>query len=233
MTTTDKKPTATKKTPVAKTTAAKTVTKKVTKKVAVPKVAVEAAATTPPATATPPAAPTAAVEAAAATPDVPIDPNAFVVINFDAEFKALLSAPIGDMKSFKASVNALSKRVGKEMKAYNKILVKQHGRKTSGNRKQSGITKPVPISGDLAVFLAKPAGTEMSRTEVAKEINDYVKSNGLQSKTNGRFFIPDDSLTKLLNYKSGDDIGYFNLQRYMKLAGLFPKVETAAVEASA
>jgi chromatin remodeling complex protein RSC6 len=56
----------------------------------------------------------------------------------------------------------------------------------------------------------------MSRTDVSKEINAYIQSNGLQDKTNGRKIIADAKLIKLLNLNKEDELTYFNLQRYMK-----------------
>ena len=38
----------------------------------------------------------------------------------------------------------------------------------------SGFVKPSLISDELAIFLGKPVGTEMARTEVSKEINTYI-----------------------------------------------------------
>jgi len=56
----------------------------------------------------------------------------------------------------------------------------------------------------------------MARTEVSKEINTYIRSHNLQDKDNGRIIHPDAKLTKLLNVAKGDELTYFNLQRYMK-----------------
>jgi chromatin remodeling complex protein RSC6 len=51
---------------------------------------------------------------------------------------------------------------------------------------------------------------------VSKEINRYIREHSLQDKTNGRKIIPDDKLTTLLKLKEGDELTYFNLQRFMK-----------------
>ena len=93
---------------------------------------------------------------------------------------------------------------------------KNRRRKPSGERKPSGFVKPGPISAELAAFLGKPAGTEMARTEVTREINAYVRANNLQDPTNGRRIIADAKLRKLLSLKKSDELTYFNLQRYMR-----------------
>ena len=67
----------------------------------------------------------------------------------------------------------------------------------------------------MAKFLGKPSGTEMARTEVTREINGYIRQHSLQDKENGRKINPDKALASLLKIKSGDELTYFNLQRYM------------------
>jgi hypothetical protein len=80
----------------------------------------------------------------------------------------------------------------------------------------SGFVKPTLISNELAEFLGKSIGTEMPRTEVSKEINAYIEAYGLQDRHNGRIINPDERLRKLLRLSEGDQLTYFNLQKYMK-----------------
>ena len=82
--------------------------------------------------------------------------------------------------------------------------------------KPAGFVKPGLISDELAIFLGKPIGTEMARTDVSKEINKYIEKNGLQDSENGRKINPDEKLRNLLRLKEEDELTYFNLQRYMK-----------------
>ena len=55
----------------------------------------------------------------------------------------------------------------------------------------------------------------MARTEVTREINAYIREHKLQDKENGRKIIADKKLTGLLKLKKGDELTYFNLQKYM------------------
>jgi chromatin remodeling complex protein RSC6 len=55
----------------------------------------------------------------------------------------------------------------------------------------------------------------MARTEVTRDINQYIRANSLQDKTNGRKINPDSKLAGLLKIKKGEELTYFNLQRYM------------------
>ena len=77
------------------------------------------------------------------------------------------------------------------------------------------LLSPTLISAELAKFLGKPTGTEMARTEVTREINGYIRLHNLQDKNNGRKINPDKNLATLLKIKTGEELTYFNLQRYM------------------
>lgn len=117
------------------------------------------------------------------------------------------------LASLKTEFRQLEKRATRELKAANKVSAKR--RRKSGNRSPSGFVKPTLISAELASFLGKTAGTEMARTEVTREINAYIRKNNLQDKENGRKINPDSDLSKLLKLKAGDELTYFNLQRFM------------------
>ena len=61
-----------------------------------------------------------------------------------------------------------------------------------------GLSKPVKLKGDLAAFLGT---TELPRTEITKKLWDYIKANGLQTKTEngkpenaGKFIVADAKL---------------------------------------
>lgn len=104
--------------------------------------------------------------------------------------------------------------VTRELKAAQKQSKK--GRKQAkGDRPPSGFVKPTRISNELAAFLKVKPGTEMARTDVTKAINAYVTDNGLKNKTNGRIIEPDNALSKLLKLNKGEQLTYFNLQKYM------------------
>jgi chromatin remodeling complex protein RSC6 len=131
-----------------------------------------------------------------------------------AEFSAKLQQLAGLFVTVKSDYKTLEKAMAREMKIAAKASSKK--RRNTGDRKPSGFVKPTGISDELANFLGKTIGTEMARTEVSKEINTYIRSHSLQDKKNGRIIHPDAKLTKLLNVAKGDELTYFNLQRYMK-----------------
>ena len=130
------------------------------------------------------------------------------------EFSAKLQQLVGLFSTVKNDFKTLEKTVAREMKVAQKASSK---RKRNGVARQpSGFVKPTRISDELAAFLGKTLGTEMARTAVSKEINAYIRANNLQDKENGRKINPDSKLLKLLKLEKGEELTYFNLQRYMK-----------------
>ena len=112
-----------------------------------------------------------------------------------------------------ASVRALQRAVDKEMKSSSRKSKKQSNKP---KREPSGFAKPTEISHELCDFLAKPYGTEMARTEVTKYLTQYIKQHNLQEPADKRKIKPDNKLSKLLGCGNGDEVTYFNLQKWMK-----------------
>jgi upstream activation factor subunit UAF30 len=112
----------------------------------------------------------------------------------------------------RSDFRSLERHVARELRAAQKVSKRK---RKSGNRAPSGFVKPTLISKELADFLGKPVGTEWARTEVTREINAYIRQHSLQDKENGRKINPDAKLRSLLQLKKGDELTYFNLQKYM------------------
>jgi chromatin remodeling complex protein RSC6 len=107
-------------------------------------------------------------------------------------------------------------KVNKELKKRTKRKNKQSG----GVKQLSGFAKPTAISPELAKFLCVNTSDLLARTDVTKRINVYIKEHDLQNPKNRRIIVPDSKLSKLLK-NEGNEVTYFNLQRYMKIH--FPK----------
>ena len=153
------------------------------------------------------------VEAAAPVVEVaaPTETYTDKMIEFNAKLQQLGSI----FTSIKSDFKTLQKSVERDIKAAVKAATARKKR-DMGDRPKSGFVKPTRISDELAIFLNKEIGTEMARTEVSKEINQYVVANGLRDKSNGRIILPDTKLGKLLKAGKTDEVTYFNLQRYLK-----------------
>ena len=129
------------------------------------------------------------------------------------EFSAKLQQLFGFLSTVKNDFKTLEKSVNRVIKAAQKASSKK--RRSNGNRRQSGFLKPTRISDELAEFLGKTVGTEMARTVVCKEIYSYIRANKLQDPANGRKINPDLKLSKLLKINKGEELTYFNFQKYM------------------
>jgi chromatin remodeling complex protein RSC6 len=92
---------------------------------------------------------------------------------------------------------------------------KSSKRKKNAKSRPSGFEKPTLISDELAVFFGRDIGTLMARTDVSKQIHEYVVQQKLQNEKNRRIIHPDAKLKKLLNVNN-DELTYFNLQKYLK-----------------
>ena len=152
---------------------------------------------------------------ASATPvvqDAPPSPLEAVSNSFN-ELLTQVSVLRSHLTALTAQVRALQKKTERELRLAQKAKSKRQ--RKSVNRAPSGFVKPTKISNVLASFLGKPKGTEMARTEVTREINSYIRAHKLQDPKNGRRILPDKKLSKLLAVKKGDELTYFNLQRFM------------------
>jgi len=107
------------------------------------------------------------------------------------------------------------KNIAKYSSRVSKNADKSTKRKKNAKTRPSGFEKPTPISDELAVFFGKELGSLMARTEVSKQIHEYVMTQKLQNEKNRRIIHPDPKLKQLLNVNN-DELTYFNLQKYLK-----------------
>jgi hypothetical protein len=151
--------------------------------------------------------------------DVVVDTPIAVVVDVSvasklSNFGVKLQQLTALISSMKTEFKILDKNVTRELKAALKVSSRKN--KRSGNRQPSGFTRATLISDELAIFLDKPIGTELARTTVSKEINQYIRTHSLQDKLNGRQINADEKLSVLLRLQPDDVLNYFNLQRFMK-----------------
>ena len=109
-------------------------------------------------------------------------------------------------------VKHLEKNIKKQMKGLKKDIIKN---KNKGNRKPSGFAKPSKVTKELCEFMNKTEGTEIARTEVTRALVSYIKSNKLENENNSKIITPDQKLKFLLGIEDGQELTYFNIQKYM------------------
>ena len=170
-------------------------------------------ASTPAAAPAPAPAPTPVSTSAPETVSEPTNAETDALVAQSGEFVAKLQQLNVMISALKAEYKTLERKWSRELKQAQKASSKR--KRKAGARQPSGFVKPTKISDELASFLGKDKGTEMARTEVTREINQYIRTHSLQDKANGRNILPDSKLTSLLKLKEGDELTYFNLQKYM------------------
>ena len=149
--------------------------------------------------------------AAAAAPVVPtttLDEDLKSVTNY-------LNTVRETVVSLLAHVKRLDKRVHREIKDARKRKRRakvEDGAEGDKPRTLSIFERPVQVTDELCAFLQLPKGTLISRSQVTKGVNNYVKEKNLKDK---HAITPDAALQKLLAIPEGDKLTYFNLQRYL------------------
>ena len=149
----------------------------------------------------------AATEAAVEAPATTLDDDLKVVLGRLTGLREVVSTMITEVKK-------LEKRVHREIKDARKRRrrVKVEGEEGAKPRGPSIFEIPTKVTEELCVFLGKPKGTLISRSNVTREINNYVKEKNLKNKHDIK---PDAALKKLLRLTDADNLTYFNLQRYL------------------
>ena len=140
--------------------------------------------------------------------------------NYDHEFATVLeqlATAQTTLKGLMNTVRQLEKRVSRDRKVMQKKMKGRAKRVVDPNKPPSGFAKPGPISDELRAFLKLGPDELIARTEVTKKITEYCKANNLQKAEDKRTINVDATLKKLLRLKKGDELTFFNLQKYMKV----------------
>jgi chromatin remodeling complex protein RSC6 len=141
-------------------------------------------------------------------------------VNLVSEFNAQV-AKVNELRNSLGNVLAdmkkMEKRLARELKrAGRRRRTRAPQLDADGNelpKKPSVFTKPQQITDALCVFLGKPKGTLMSRSDVTRGIMTYVKDKKLNNKQD---INPDAALRKLLAVSETEKVTILNLQRFLK-----------------
>lgn len=177
-----------------------------------------------------PAVPSKDVKAPAATPTTPAPatskkvekaPEVKATETVAAEVDVQLSV-VDKLENKITALAALVKEITTELKSVKKEYKSLRDKVDRVERKRAkaisnpnGFAKPCKIKVELCDFLGVPHGSEMSRTDVTRGVNAYIKKFNLNKPENKRFIVPDDKLRSLLGVKPTEEVSYFQLQRYL------------------
>lgn len=129
-------------------------------------------------------------------------------------------------ESILAEIAAIRNDIKSLAKIVRKIRATQEdptGEKSANRAKNNGFNREQKISEELRTFLGLPEGQLVSRSQVTRAVNKYVKDNGLKHPDNGRMLVLDKKLRDLLKPPEGEQVTYLNLQKY--LSPHYTKVE--------
>ena len=121
-------------------------------------------------------------------------------------------------ESILAEITAIRNDIKSLAKIVRKIRATQEdptGEKSADRAKNNGFNREQKISEELRAFLGLPEGQLVSRSQVTRTVNKYVKDNGLKHPDNGRVLILDQKLKDLLKPPKDVEVTYLNLQKYL------------------
>ena len=112
--------------------------------------------------------------------------------------------------------------IHKELKNLAKLVrkVRNHqedptGEKAQARTKNNGFNRQMEVSDKLKVFLELSEGETISRSDVTRRVNAYIKEKDLKHPDNGRVICLDDKLTSLLAPPDGEQVTFLNMQKYI------------------
>ncbi len=119
----------------------------------------------------------------------------------------LKSAQDNYQKTLKKLNHAFEMQVKREQK---------HASKPKKERKACGFAVPVVVSDAMCDFMGVQHGTMISRTDITKQLNTYIKQQSLENPTNRQQIIPDEKLFSILSEGARSVvITHFNIQKYI------------------
>lgn len=118
---------------------------------------------------------------------------------------------LSELAALRAEVKNLTKLVRK----VRSFQEDPNGEKAAARSKTNGFNREVKVDDELRNFLGLEEGELISRSQVTKRINAYVKENGLKHPDNGRVIVMDDKLRALLKPPEDVQVTFLNLQKYI------------------
>lgn len=99
------------------------------------------------------------------------------------------------------------------------MVVKKEQKTTSRakrERKPCGFAVSAKVTPEMCEFMGKEDGTLISRIEITKYLNLYIKEQGLENPENKQIIVPDEKLWKILGDEAREEkITHFTIQKYL------------------
>jgi len=124
---------------------------------------------------------------------------------------ATIDSLSNDIASLRNELKNLAKLVRK-VRSYQEDPT---GEKQKERTKNNGFNRKMEVTDTLKEFLGLDVSGTVSRSDVTRRVNKYIKENDLKHPDNGRVIVMDEKLTKLLSPPEGEQITFLNMQKYI------------------
>jgi chromatin remodeling complex protein RSC6 len=121
-----------------------------------------------------------------------------------------------------AAIRAENATLRSDIKSLAKIVrkIRAHqedptGEKQKERSKNSGFNRALEVTPALRAFMGADADTPISRSDVTRYVNAYIRENNLKHPDNGRVIVMDEKLKALLAPPEGEQISFLNIQKYI------------------
>ena len=128
---------------------------------------------------------------------------------------AELNAQMSEMRD----VFSLLEKKTKKLNHVIEMVIKKEQKTTSKSkrdRKPCGFAVSAKVTPEMCEFMGRDDGTLISRIEITKYLNLYIKEKGLENPENKQIIIPDEKLWKILGEEAREEkITHFTIQKYL------------------
>jgi upstream activation factor subunit UAF30 len=126
-----------------------------------------------------------------------------------------VNAQINDMREM---FSLLEKKAKKLSHAVDMVIKKEQktGSKVKKERKPCGFAVSSKVTPEMCEFMGRKEGELISRIEITKYLNKYIKEKDLENPENRQNIMPDENLWKILGDEARNEkITHFTIQKYL------------------
>ena len=126
-----------------------------------------------------------------------------------------VNAQINDMREM---FSLLEKKAKKLSHAVEMVIKKEQktGSKVKKERKPCGFAVSSKVTPEMCEFMGRKEGELISRIEITKYLNKYIKEKDLENPENRQNIVPDENLWKILGEEARNEkITHFTIQKYL------------------
>jgi chromatin remodeling complex protein RSC6 len=129
---------------------------------------------------------------------------------------AELNAQISEMREMFTQLDKKSKKLNHAIEMVIKKEQKFSTNKSKRDRKPCGFAVSAKVTPEMCEFMGKEEGTLISRIEITKYLNLYIKEQGLENPENKQIIVPDEKLWKIIGDEAREEkITHFTIQKYL------------------